>query len=459
MSNGKMGFLQCHVFTPVSDALLVRDMQGLHKRSRFGGVSRTRISSQSEKFWIRKSSGDKSLSSLSELAVRSRLIFSIRVFEAAKAAVEAEGLVLDKDIVSFATLAVKKMIVAAKDEKEKKEKVSDTPAEEEAPTESEEGDVTSLEMKQVIVLGQAEIWAITSEVVRLCHMVKDGLIQITAKGDIEAPMVVTAPAPSQDKKSGKEKKQKKELSKDAKKTVANLKANLAVLGASCGLDTLLFGRMGMGDVIKGVDGCVYVAHSFTVHEELSEGDEFAAVDDLTENGGAGHLNNTELASGLYYGYKVIDLDPLREGLLKYVPEDALREKFLRDILDHLIWLFTTRQMGAKKGSTAPFTRASMLMVEVGTSQPASLAQAFDRPIRPGKAGMHWSACTALANFLEDRNACYPELRNKEFVMAVGGPENPLFKVVGQAVTMGIGAIVEAATAAAFAEAGKTSVGG
>ena len=57
-------------------------------------------------------------------------------------------------------------------------------------------------------------------------------------------------------------------------------SNLAAMKHHAGLDAALFGRMVTSDPIANTDAAIHVAHAFTVHEEESESDYFTVVDDL-----------------------------------------------------------------------------------------------------------------------------------------------------------------------------------
>ena len=123
---------------------------------------------------------------------------------------------------------------------------------------------------------------------------------------------------------------------------------------------------------------VHVAHAFTVHVEEAESDYFTAVDDLSEDEpGADTIQETELTSGLFYGYVVVDLPLLLENL---------RDVELAGVVLHnLIYLIAEVSPGAKLGSTAPYGRASLMLLEAGDRQPRSLAEAYRRPCRPDTA--------------------------------------------------------------------------
>src|SRR3546814_413592 len=126
------------------------------------------------------------------------------------------------------------------------------------------------------------------------------------------------------------------------------------------------------DILARVDAAVHVSHAFTVHAEESEPDYFTAVDDLAQEAGepgSGHINVTELTSGLFYGYVVIDLQELVDNMSG---DTVLAAR----AVEHLVHLIATVSPGAKRGSTAPYGYAEILLVEAGARQPRSLANAF-----------------------------------------------------------------------------------
>ena len=123
-----------------------------------------------------------------------------------------------------------------------------------------------------------------------------------------------------------------------------------------------------------------------MHQAQVENDYFTVVDDLMreagELGSAG-IFDTELASGLYYGYVVVDVPQLVENLEAIAAKDcfadsppAERRELAGRVVEHLLHLIATVSPGAKRGSTAPFDWAKFMLVEAGDWQPRSLAGAF-----------------------------------------------------------------------------------
>ena len=150
--------------------------------------------------------------------------------------------------------------------------------------------------------------------------------------------------------------------------------NLRALKNGAGLESALFGRMVTSDPAANTDAAIHVAHAFTVHEIERELDFMTAVDDLKDasegdDAGAAGMFDMELASGLYYGYVVVDTPLLVKNLSK---DRAIAGK----VVEHLVHLIAQVSPGAKKGSTAPYAWAELVLVEAGARQPRTLANAF-----------------------------------------------------------------------------------
>src|SRR5690606_30043367 len=179
-----------------------------------------------------------------------------------------------------------------------------------------------------------------------------------------------------------------------------------------GLESALFGRFVTSDILSRVDAPVHVAHAFTTHALETEVDFFTVVDDLLQDDetGAAHANDTELGAGIFYGYVAVDVPLLVSNLTgckssdwKEADHDAAKE-----VLNLLIHAIATVSPGAKLGATAPYARAECIVLESGTAQPRSLANAFLRPIRPGANGRHpmEQSVEALGEYLTKLEGMY-----------------------------------------------------
>jgi CRISPR system Cascade subunit CasC len=306
-------FLQIHFLAPYTAALLNRDDSGLAKRLPYGDSLRTRISSQCLKRHWRLADDPHALNRIAgaDEAFRSRETVDRKVF--GDWALEADAAVVKP---------IKEAMLTAIYGDKGIDKKS----------------------RQTLLLGAVEVAYLVEEAQRLVAQ---------AAGDSKSSA---------------------DLAKEWHK---NHKANLKALSEGAklpgGLTGALFGRMVTSDPRANIEAPVHVAHAFTVHAEEAESDYFIAADDLArdEDTGADTIQETELTSGLFYGYVVVDLP----GLLDNLGNDTA---LAGEVLHNLLYLIAEVSPGAKLGSTAPYSRASFLLVEAGDRQPRSLAEAFRR---------------------------------------------------------------------------------
>jgi CRISPR system Cascade subunit CasC len=178
------------------------------------------------------------------------------------------------------------------------------------------------------------------------------------------------------------------------------------------------------DVLTSRDAAVYVAHAFTVHEAQVENDYFTVVDDLTKDQGSAGIFDTELASGLYYGYVVVDVPQLVANLEGVKIEDCFKvgsdqRELAAKVVQHLLHLIATVSPGAKRGSTAPFEWAKFMLVEVGDWQPRSLAGAFqtalDTTVKHGDKTIRERAVEQLSNELKKIDDNYGAPSERRFL--------------------------------------------
>jgi CRISPR system Cascade subunit CasC len=194
-------------------------------------------------------------------------------------------------------------------------------------------------------------------------------------------------------------KQAEEVTKPWKTAyTANIKAMREAIVLPAGLTSALFGRMVTSDRAANIDAPIHVAHAFTVHPEETESDYFTAVDDLKRDDderGADTIQETELTSGLFYGYVVIDVP----GLVSNCGGDKI---LAAEVAHNLIYLIAEVSPGAKRGSTAPYGRAELVLVEAGDRQPRSLSAAYRGKLKPDLT----SAMVATAQHLGDMDRLY-----------------------------------------------------
>ena len=315
----KPRFLQLHWLASYPGTLLNRDDAGLAKRLPFGGTVRGRISSQSlKRHW--RTAGRDDVASAAEnpwalqnlgvpMGVRTKKLVEERLVPALPKEVRE-----DEEKLAAVTDILFRLIYGknAKDP----------------------------QSRQALFFGEEEVSYLTKLAGRLASMDEEG---------------------------------RKDEEKAYKKNTETLREQ-AGIGAG-GLESALFGRMVTSDPAANRDAAVHVAHAQTVQPLEQRLDFLTAVDDLAgdEETGAAGVFDTELTSGVYYGYLVVDLALLTANL----NGDA---GIAARVTEHLVHLVAEVSPGAKKGSTAPYAFAELMLAEVGARQPRTLANAFRRAV-------------------------------------------------------------------------------
>ena len=356
-------FLQIHTLHSYPAALLNRDDSGLAKRMPFGGAIRTRISSQCLKRHWRVAQGEFAIHAIpgAEGAIRSRNVVERKIIEPL-----SEGGRYDEAVVDAVKDAFNIGVYGRGG--------------------------TSESGRQPLLLGLPEVQHLQGRAAAICA---------EHQSDAEAAGKAASDLFNASRGEGR-----------------NFRALVNGSRLPAGLEGALFGRMVTSDPGANIDAAIHVAHSFTVHGEESESDYFSVVDDLQgddEDSGAAHIGDMELTAGLFYGYVVIDVPGLvsnLEGCASDEWQSADRALAAR-VVQHLAHLIATVSPGAKLGSTAPYSYAELLLVEAGSHQPRSLANAYRVPVQPRAE----AALIALSAYLQRLDAAYGE-RGERRVMSV-----------------------------------------
>jgi CRISPR system Cascade subunit CasC len=401
-------FLQIHTLTSYPGTLLNRDDAGFAKRLPFGGATRTRVSSQCLKYHWRNFQGENTLHDVEEFehTFRSRETFQRKL---AKPLID-EG--YPESLVRAGTGALKEFLLSGKKASKSDIEKLIHPGEKDDPW----GD---LKTSQITIFGEPEMRYLRDLVKSKLNEVKEELSVFWENGSVTDKDIVSKAA---------------EVMRDFDK--GDLKKNLKGLKSASGLDAAMFGRMVTSDILARGDAAIHVAHAFTTHEEESESDYFSAVDELRrdepeESGelGAGHINSTELSSGLFYNYVVVDIPLLisnLEGVERSEWEDA-DSSMAAEVVKRLINIVATVSPGAKLGSTAPYSYAQCLMVEAGISQPRTLANAFQHPVTKNSQGMLANSYNALGTYVKDMDDMYG--KNTDRKVAATGPKDTLLELM------------------------------
>lgn len=378
-------FLQIHMLTSFPASLLNRDDAGLAKRIPFGGVIRTRISSQCLKRHWRMADDPYALSTIdADLSVRSRQTFEHKLYRPLLAANPS----LDESLAEAVSVALMKKVLG----------------------QDGENDKNALHTKQVTVLGPAEMRFLLT----LAQKVIDTKPTLDSKKRLDAKVIDAI----FDKKA---------------------EENLRGLTRAAGLDAALFGRMVTSDILSRGDAAIHVAHAFTTHGEYTEADYFSALDDLQVNErgeatlGSGHINSTELTTGLFYTYAVVDMPLLIKNLGEQTADNA--RALTQKVVEHVIHLMATVSPGAKLGATAPYANAHLVLVESGRTQPRTLANAF---LEPSKASYQESLLLntyeKLGAYLQESDAVYGKTTERQWLALQAKKAETLHKALGVAPT-------------------------
>ena len=325
-------FLQIHTLHSYPAALLNRDDSGLAKRMPFGGAVRTRISSQCLKRHWRTAQDEFAIHSIagSTAAIRSRNIVERRVIAPLKG---TDG--ISEEVLAAVGNAFNVGVYGSSGATERG--------------------------RQPLLLGLPEVEHLQEKAANICT---------DHPNDADAAKKAADDLFSQRRGEGR-----------------NFAAFRDTARLPAGLEGALFGRMVTSDPGANIEAAIHVAHAFTVHREESESDYFSVVDDLQgddEDAGAAHIGDMELTAGLFYGYVVVDVPSLVSNLEGCNSEDWLDADrgLAAKVVEHLTHLIATVSPGAKLGSTAPYACADLMLIEAGSRQPRSLANAYRTPSRP-----------------------------------------------------------------------------
>lgn len=353
-------FIQVHTLTSYPASLLNRDDAGFAKTIPFGGVTRTRVSSQCLKKHWREVGGKAGLANLGNASLRSRQIFRRRVAEPLIAA--------GKDATRVIVATYVLMEYSSSKKFPGKRDINDL------MKLTVEDQLKKLHQKQVTVFGPAEVKYFR-------NLVSDAAD--AAAGETKNTKVRDAIL-----------KWFKSKEKDT-----DIRASIVAAADSMGIDAALFGRMVTSEIAAQGHAAVHVAHAMTTHAGQTESDYLTAVDILDPDNGAGTLQSIQLTSGVFYGYFAIDVPLLvanLEGLDSRKNWKSADHTLAKDVIARLIRAASTTSPGAKLGSTAPYSYSGFVMTEVGKAQPCQLADAFLEPVSlENKRLMQNSAKTLL----------------------------------------------------------------
>lgn len=163
-----------------------------------------------------------------------------------------------------------------------------------------------------------------------------------------------------------QKKLKKEIEKVIKDFIIGTKAP----------DIALFGRMVASNENLNVDAACQVAHAFSTNKIEMEMDFFTALDEISEETGAGMMGTIECNSSCYYRYSLIDY----RQLLKNLQNDKnLCEQTVEAFIRASVVAIPTGKITTFANNNPP---DFVFAVVRENGMPCNLANAFIQPIKP-----------------------------------------------------------------------------
>lgn len=346
-------FIQIHTIHSYSAVQLNRDESGASKQMPFGGVIRTRISSQCLKRRWRFADGPHAIRGIqnAETAVRSRHVIERAVIAPLKQASEPS------DTLDALTKAFNIGVYGAEGDNERK--------------------------RQPLLLGLPEV-----------RYLAEKAAAIYAEHPDDPKAAVAAADELFNARAGER---------------ANFAAFRDQASLPGGLESAMFGRMVTSDPSANIESAISVGHSFTVHKKEAESDMFSVVDDLltgADHRSAAHIGDSEINAGVFYGYAVIDVPALISNLegCELADWQTVDRTLAAELIERLINIIATVTPGARRGSTAPYTRADFVLAEIADWQPRPLANAFREPVDPTPP----AAINALNDWISLLDAAYEE---------------------------------------------------
>ena len=321
--------IELHLLQNVAPACLNRDDTNTPKDCEFGGHRRARISSQALKRSIRLSPIFKEVLQ-ADLGIRTKKLVSEltkRLAKEGKEAAEAESIAT-----GFVGAAMSEITTGAENR-----------------------------TKVLLYLGEDEMERMGKVVLENYDKLLNAKQSQEAKG--------------KGRKDNRKATKEKDVFKDECKEVAR--------GFQCGTkapDIALFGRMMAEHPEAGVDAACQVAHAISTNKVSMEMDYYTAVDDLSpkEETGAGMLGFTAFNSSCFYRYATIDFHQLRANLGGDVD---LANKAVEAFIHASVVALPSGKQNAMAAHNPP---EAVLAVVRNGGTPVSLANAFCKPVHPGR---------------------------------------------------------------------------
>ncbi|WP_019358606.1 type I-E CRISPR-associated protein Cas7/Cse4/CasC [Streptomyces sp. AA1529] len=384
--------IDIHVLHSVPPSNLNRDDTGTPKTAVYGGVRRSRVSSQAWKRATRN--GFKELLAPAELGVRTKKVAQVigdMIRELEPGVTPEASWELAKAVIEAGTGS--KLVVSER--KPKKDKES-----------AEEAEPLPPESKYLMFLSAQQ---------------RRGLAQLAVEGRTDIAGFL-----------------KTKENKDRAREIADTRHSV---------DIALFGRMVADGADINVDAAAQVAHALSVHAVENESDYYTAVDDenTEEETGAGMIGTVEFNSATLYRYAALDVDRLADNLGQGMDENADAATPVRRAVEAFVRSFVTSLPTGKINTFAHHTPPDAIVVKLRETRPVSFAGAFEEPTMAESGSHVRQACERLAEQIADVEEAFGEQAVATWVVRAGRNTAKLADV-GTPVTLdglveGVGAAI------------------
>ncbi|MFJ9551754.1 type I-E CRISPR-associated protein Cas7/Cse4/CasC [Streptomyces erythrochromogenes] len=367
--------LDVHILQTVPPSNINRDDTGAPKSAVYGGVRRSRVSSQAWKKATRKAFED--LLDPSELGVRTK-----KVVEALTARIRDREESLSAEVVW--PMAAEIIHAATGAKIEAPARGSATKGNGKSTTDDPAAEPQAPQSSYLLFLSARQL---------------DGLAELAIEG----------------------------LGKKADPKVfvkeSGLKARAKQIASTRhSVDIALFGRMVADTTDINVDAAAQVAHALSVHPVDLESDYFTAVDDQNSDAetGAGMIGTVDFNSATLYRYAAVDIDLLARNLDAGLTDGEDSGTPVRRAVEAFIEGFALSMPTGKLNTFGNNTLPDAVIVKLRSARPISFVGAFENPVAQDTADGHVrAACQALAEHIPAVEAAFGAPADHTWMVRVG----------------------------------------
>ncbi|MET9959484.1 type I-E CRISPR-associated protein Cas7/Cse4/CasC [Streptomyces sp. NPDC006326] len=190
------------------------------------------------------------------------------------------------------------------------------------------------------------------------------------------------------------------------------------------VDIALFGRMVADNTDINVDAAAQVAHALSVHPVDLEADYFTAVDDQNSDAepGAGMIGTIDFNSATLYRYAAVDIDLLAKNLDAGLTDEERKTRDpVRRAVEAFIEGFTLSMPTGKLNTFGNNTLPDAVVVKLRSARPVSFVGAFETPVaqQGSMEGHVRAACEALAAHIPAVEDAFGAAADHTWIVRVG----------------------------------------